>query len=234
MNQNFETISRKKESQSRGNGMSNFLSGVAVLLSSIALLFSGFTAYQVFNLQQTIAQTNNVKSQTANLSGRVDTQQPENATIAPSTSPTSSAPSTPSTSVSPSAPTAAIAPGQYVQKALGTKAEVELLKVKRIKDPEAGTYDVVNIQMRLRRLAPKDISMSVIYVGETTARNPDTNETYEAVDSSERSTGAITLSSLRPQASVDAYVWLRVPEGATNLDIFIPETAAFQNIPIFN
>jgi hypothetical protein len=232
MNQNFETISHKKESQNRGNGMSNFLSGVAVFLSSIALLFSGFTAYQVFNLQQTISQINNATSQTSNLSGRVDTQQPEKATIAPSTSPTPVAPSVPINN--PSTPTAAIAPGQYVQKALGTKVEVELLKVKRIKDPEAGTYDVVNVQMRFRRLATEITGTDYISVGQTTARNPDTNETYKAVDSTRRSTGGVGFYNLRPQASVDAYVWLRVPEGANNLDIFIPETAAFQNIPISN
>jgi cytoskeletal protein RodZ len=233
MNQNFETISQKKESQ-RGNGMSNFLSGVAVLLSSIALLFSGFSAYQVFNLQQTISQTNNATNQTSNPSGRVDTQQPENATIAPSSSPTLITPSASPTPVAPSTPTAAIAPGQYVQKALGTKAEVELLKVKRIKDPEAGTYDVVNVQMRFRRLATEVTGSDYIYVGQTTARNPDTNETYKAVDPTRRSTGGVGFYSLRPQASVDAYIWLRVPESATSLDIFIPETAAFQNVPISN
>jgi hypothetical protein len=130
---------------------------------------------------------------------------------------------------------ATIQPNQYVQNALGTKAQVELLAVKRIKDPELQTRDVVNVQMRIRRLTPENPSgMDMITVGSTTARNPDTSETYKGVDFTKHSTGTVSLVQMRPRSSVDAYVWLRVPEGANTLDIFIPETAAFKNVPISN
>jgi hypothetical protein len=35
-------------------------------------------------------------------------------------------------------------------------------------------------------------------------------------------------------ASSDAYVWLRIPEGVTAIDLFIPDTGAFKNVPIEN
>lgn len=128
-----------------------------------------------------------------------------------------------------------IQPNQYVQNALGTKAQVELLAVKRIKDPELQTRDVVNVQMRIRRLTPENPSgMDMITVGSTTARNPDTSETYKGVDFTKHSTGTVSLVQMRPRSSVDAYVWLRVPEGVNTLDIFVPETAAFKNVPISN
>lgn len=128
-----------------------------------------------------------------------------------------------------------IQPNQYVQNALGTKAQVELLAVKRIKDPQLQTRDVVNVQMRIRRLTPENLSgMDMINVGSTTARNPVTSETYKAVDFINRSTGVVSLIQMRPRSSVDAYVWLRIPEGANTLDIFVPETAAFKNVPISN
>lgn len=131
--------------------------------------------------------------------------------------------------------TPGILPGQYVQNALGTKAGVELLSLKRIKDPELGTRDVVNVQMRIRRITPENPNgMDMITVGSTTARNPDTSETYKPVDLIKRSTGTVSLIQMRPRSSVDAYVWLRVPEGVNTLDIFIPETAAFKNVPISN
>jgi hypothetical protein len=60
---------------------------------------------------------------------------------------------------------------------------VELLSVKRIQDPELKTRDVVNVQLRIRRMKPERATGSdTITIGSTTARNPDTSETYKAVD----------------------------------------------------
>jgi hypothetical protein len=33
---------------------------------------------------------------------------------------------------------------------------------------------------------------------------------------------------------VDAYVWMKIPEGVNTVDIFVPNTAAFKNVPIAN
>jgi hypothetical protein len=87
--------------------------------------------------------------------------------------------------------------------------------------------------MRVRRLsADKVIGGDIITVGGTTARNPETSETYQAVDLITRSTGSVSLFQLRPQASADAYVWLRVPENVNSIDLYVPEAQAFKNVPI--
>ena len=127
-----------------------------------------------------------------------------------------------------------IQPVQMLQPAFGNKAQVELLSVKRIKDPEFGTRDVVNVQVRVRRIAIDGVSgLNNISISQTTARNPETSETYKSVGY-ERSTGNIGLYSMRPRSSADAYVWLRVPEGVNIIDIYIPDTQAFKNVPIAN
>lgn len=127
-----------------------------------------------------------------------------------------------------------IQPGQYLQPALGTKAQVELLSVKRIQDPELGTRDVVNVQMRVRRIEQERVYGSdVVNIGSTTARNPETSETYKAA-SFDRSTGSVSLFLMRAGSSADAYVWLRVPEGVNTMDIYVPDTQAFKNVPIAN
>ncbi|MEH2288934.1 hypothetical protein [Nostoc sp.] len=196
--------------------MSTFLSGVAVLLSTLALGCSGYVAYEVFTLRQTL-------NTTSTASNTIPTPVP-NFTVTTSPQATAS-PSSAST-------TSAISPGQFVQPAFGKKAEVELLSAKRIKDPETGNRDVVNVQMRIRRLATDGIVGSdIISVASTTARNPDTSVTYKGV-ALNRSTGSVSLFPVRPQASADAYIWLRVPDGINNLDIFVPDTAAFKNVPI--
>ncbi|MDZ8240206.1 MAG: hypothetical protein RMZ69_24180 [Nostoc sp. ChiQUE01a] len=199
--------------------MSTFLSSVAVLLSTLALGCSGYVAYELFTLRETLNATN-----TNTLSNSTRTQVPSPTTTTPSKEPTASP--------SPATTSSAIQPGQFVQPAFGNKAEVELLSAKRIKDPQTGNRDVINVQMRIRRLATDGVSGSdIISVSSTTARNPDTSETYKGV-ALDRSTGSVSLFQVRPQASADAYVWLRVPDGINNLDIFVPDTAAFKNVPI--
>lgn len=125
-------------------------------------------------------------------------------------------------------------PGTFKQLAYGTKAEVELLSVKRIEDPQTGNRDVVNVQMRIRRLADKVGATDIIGIGQTTARNPVTSETYRAINPRQHSTGTVSLFDIRSGASADAYVWLKVPPGVNNLDIFIPETGAIKSVPVSN
>jgi hypothetical protein len=200
--------------------VSTFLSSVAVLLSTLALGCSGYVAYELFTLRETLNATN-----TNTLSNSTPTQVPSPTTTTSSKEPIASP--SPAT-----ATTSAIQPGQFVQPAFGNKAEVELLSAKRIKDPQTGNRDVINVQMRIRRLATDGVVGSdIISVSSATARNPDTSETYKGV-ALDRSTGSVSLFQVRPQASADAYVWLRVPDGVNNLDIFVPDTAAFKNVPI--
>jgi hypothetical protein len=199
--------------------VSTFLSSVAVFLSTLALLCGGYAAYQVHTFQQTVG-----VNTTSSFSNPTQTA-----------SPTEVSTPSPATTTPASAVNAAISPGQFVQPAFGNKAKVELLSVKRIKDPETGNRDVVNVQMRIRRAADDNsvTATEVISVSSATARNPDTSETYKGVKL-ERATGPVSLSQLRPNSSADAYVWLKVTDGVNNLDIFVPDTGAFKNVPISN
>jgi hypothetical protein len=205
--------------------VNTFLSGVAVLLSTLALMCSGYTAYQVFTLQQTL-NINKIATNTTPILIPSSPPTPETPTAAPAPSPVTTPTTTATASI--------FTPGQFVQPAFGNKAKVELLSLKRIKDPGTGNRDVVNLRLRVRRVAADGVVDSdIISIGSTTARNPDTSETYKAV-ALERSTGNVSLLQLRANSSADAYVWLRVPEAVNNLDIFVPDTAAFQNVPISN
>lgn len=205
--------------------MSNFLSGIAVVLSALAFILSGFTAYQVSGLRQAIESSNGSNNRTV-------APAPTDPTPGVDSANSSSQATAPVSSPAPPASGVGIQPGQFVQNAYGTKAQVELLSVKRIQDPEIGTRDVVNVQMRIRRVAEDVGGSNVINLGESSARNPDTSETYQPVDFLKRSSGVISLFSMRRGASADAYVWLRVPEGVNTLDIFIKETRAFKTVPI--
>lgn len=199
--------------------MSTFLSGTAVFLSTVALVCGGYAAYEVFTLRQTL--NNNVSIRTENNTATTPISSDKSIPPQPKSSPEATTPAA-----------TTLQPGQFVQPAFGNKAEVELLSVKRIKDPETGNRDVVNVQMRIRRRATDGVGGGdIISVSSTTARNPDTSETYKGV-AVNRSTGSVALPQLRPNASADAYVWIRVPNGVTTLDIFVPDAAAFQNVPI--
>lgn len=212
--------------------MSTFLSSVAVLLSTLALLCSGYTAYQVFTLQQTLNVANPGNSSATTSAQKTSSVETSNAS--PNITPSPLETTSPTTTKSTAASGAAIQPGQFVQPAFGNKGQVELLSVKRIKDPQSGNRDVVNVQMRIRRLAADGVNPAEsVGISNTTARNPDTSETYKGVNS-DRSTGNVSLSSLRPKASADAYVWLRIPEGVNSLEVFVPDTAAFKNVPVSN
>jgi hypothetical protein len=204
--------------------MNTFLSSLAVILSTLALICSGFAAYQVYTFQQTLSSKEAVSNTT------VPTPSTPKAPASVET-PVAS----PQTTTPASTATKNIQPGEFVQPAFGNKGKVELLSVKRIKDPETGNRDVINVQMRIRRVAGDNLAQATdaITVSNTTARNPDTSETYKGVNAN-RSTGAVSLFQLRPNSSADAYVWLRVPDGINNLDIFVPDTAAFKNVPIAN
>jgi hypothetical protein len=198
--------------------MKNFLSSIAIVLSLLASLFSGFTGYKVFTLEQEVRTlSNSVANQKTDQTSSTQAGTTENI-------PPQNASSTP-------ANTTGIQPGQFVQLAFKDKARIELLKIKRIKDPETGTSDVVNVQFRVRRLARDMESLGIISSYNMTARNPDTSETYKSLGV-DRSSGVISLSSVKSGASVDAYVWLKVPDGVKTIDLYIPETQVFENVPI--
>jgi hypothetical protein len=72
-----------------------------------------------------------------------------------------------------------------------------------------------------------------LFPAATTASNSITNDSYKAVWAN-RATPSIPLDSISQNASVDAYVWLQVPQGTNSLDIYVPNTQPFKNVPISN
>jgi len=191
---------------------STLLPSIAIVLSTLALLGTGATLFQLSQVQQQIGQ---LKTAVRKLE------------TAPKPAPT---PAPTPTTVSP-----AILPGQFVQPAFGNKARVELLSVKRIPNPETGTRDLVNVQMRIRRLAADEQLAGdvAIYIYNTTARNSQTGDTYGSIGI-DRSTGGVFLSSIAKNSSADAYVWLRIPEGINAIDLYVPDTQVFKGVPISN
>lgn len=221
------------ESYRARDGSNNLWLGIIIGgLSALVLVL----AYQLFTSRQASNTANNTQaippvSTVPNPVSNGTNIVPANPTVgttstsAPVTSPV------PNATIQALSGSAGIQPDQFVQPAFRNKGQVELLKVNRIR----GERDVVNVQARIRLLQPaKTVGSDAIYMGGTTARNPQTSETYAAVNS--ESTGSVSLFSMRleKQTSADAYVWLQVPEGVNTIDIYIPNTQAFQNVPISN
>ncbi|MBW4551452.1 MAG: hypothetical protein KME35_10130 [Aphanocapsa sp. GSE-SYN-MK-11-07L] len=216
--------------------MSNFLSGVAVILSLIAGLVSAFTVYKASNIEQQVETLNqsvvNQQKSQANLAQGGIAEAPTPQDPMSITSEASPAPTNAATSIQ---------PGQFKQPAIENTAEVTLLTVKRIQDPETGARDVVNIQFRVRRVGPTGVGPIITPVN-TKARNPDTGQTYDSYrtagikadkkPSENRATQSLIVLRFRETASVDAYVWMKIPEGVNIVDIYIPETQPFRNVPI--
>jgi hypothetical protein len=104
-----------------------------------------------------------------------------------------------------------------------------LLKVNRIK----GKRDVVNVQFRVRLLTPDQTNgTDIINPSETTARNPETRETYVAVPKQATDSVALHSMFINKQKTVDGYVWLKVPEDVSTLNIYMTNTSAFENVPV--
>lgn len=223
-----ERTAYPQSSTPRG-GLSNLWAGVIGGLTVLVLVL----AYQLFTSRQAdnTANNNQILPPVATAPSSIP-QTPNignNSSVIPASPQVQeTAPVTTSTAQTAVA-SSGVQPGQFVQSALNNKAQVELLKVNRI----LGQRDVVNVQVRLRALRPdKAVGSDSIYMGGTTARNPETSETYKDVNG--ESTGSVSLFQMRlqNQSSADAYVWLRVPEGVNIIDIYMPNTQAFKNVPI--
>jgi hypothetical protein len=215
--------------------MSTFLSSVSMLLSAIALGVVGFALAQTLQLQQNFRELN-ASGQRSPAASKLP--QAVSSLPIPTTEPSQITNAEPTQQVN-----AEIQPGQFVQYAFKDKAQVELLAVKRIQNPEDGTRNVVNVQMRIREL--KDGSGGdVIVPDQTKARDPETSETYEAYDvvaeranperkNDQRSSGVISMFlAVKTGSSVDCYVWMSIPEKIKTIDLLVPNTEEFLKVPI--
>lgn len=201
-----------------------FLPRLAIALSTLAIIFSTLTLAQVFTLQRA------VKSLEDSMNRLTTVPSPTPTTVPNTTNsdiPTPPPVVAPYSTITPS-PTPTLQPGKFVQSALSNQGQVELLRVNRI----PSQFDVVNVQMRIRALKPNIPMSEYIDLNDTIARNPATGETYKAI--SGESTGAVSLGAMQSanQSQVDAYVWLQVPTEINAIDIYIPNTEPFQNVPI--
>jgi hypothetical protein len=234
--------------------MNTFLSSVTVLLSVIALGGTGSALTQVFQLQQSVRELN------ASMQNLPVASEPPRS---PQTTGSSAVPTTGSNQqentkiqlgqfVQYAQADTKIQPGQFVQYAFKNRAQVELLSVKRIKNPDNGQRNVVNVQMRVRRLGGGGVN--IIVPDQTIARNPETSERYESYDRAadkaerkrarrdgteidrsgriDRATAAISLGLMKKGASVDGYVWMLIPEEVRTIDLIVPKTATFLAVPI--
>lgn len=206
----------RPEGQRQGSVDGKALSKLAILFSLVALALSGFSAYQVWQLQQAANSTTTTNTASPKIKSESANSPTSTATINPVTS-------------------ASTEPGKLVQLGLDNKAEVTLLAAERIQDPETGNSDVVNVKLRIRRLAENVSAYDFINVGGVTAQETDSDiATYEPIDPIKKSTGPISLQGIRKEASVDAYVWLRIPEAVKTLNIQVPSTEPFQAVKVAN
>lgn len=123
-------------------------------------------------------------------------------------------------------------PGEFAQLAYGSQARVELISVQRVPDPKSGEPDIVSVQMRISRLEEKIVETNVIKLSETTASNSVSEQTYKPANSLENVPLPVALKDIPQNSSIDTYVWLKVPKGVYAIDIFVPETGTFKNVPI--
>lgn len=216
----MDSASNAYAKRSHGHAGLSFLTTLAFLLSLLSLGVSGFLAYRFLNLQQAFSGIDSALNQNPALKTSPSTE--------PAIQPTQPLPQPSSSAVGQT--------GQLTQPAIDQKAQVEIIAVNRIQNPNTKLRDFVNVQFRVRRVAPKTDAISydqgVIFPGSTTARNPTTGETYPAVDRINRATSNISVSELNPNATADAYVWIQIPEGTAAIDVLIPKTQAFKNVPI--
>ena len=200
--------------------MIDFLSGVAVLASILALFGSGFSIMQVLNLQQKLDVAIAELKTTANNSSSLNSTQPNPEPTTPVT--------TPSTAIN----NAVVQPGQFVHNAFSNLATVELLQVDRVREQPGK----VSVKMRIRltstgKAAPGLVTKS-IYFASTTARDPDSGDIYNVEPNRATPSVNLKLMAINEQSSADAYVWLNVPENVNQIDIYIPNTEAFTGVPI--
>lgn len=197
---------------------------LAIALSTLAIIFSSLALARVFTLQRQVESLEDTIQRLTTVPSPTVTNPPRTTDSNIPAPPPAVAPYSTATP----APTATLEPGQFVQSALNNQGQVELIRVNRI----PSQFDVVNVQMRIRTLKPNIPMSENIDLNETTARNPQSNETYRVI--SGESTGIVSLGAMQSanQTTVEAYVWLQVPMQVNVIDIYVPNTEPFENVPI--
>lgn len=123
-----------------------------------------------------------------------------------------------------------VEPGQFVQPAYGGAGEVELVSVKRA--GAAGSSNVVNIEMQVRRLRDRVQGVGDLDLAEVVAINSRTNVRFPTLDFRSPFGNELSLYSLRVGQPVNVSVTVRVPENLNRIDLEVPQTTPFRGVPI--
>lgn len=123
-----------------------------------------------------------------------------------------------------------IKPGRYLQPTLDRSGEVEILSANQV--TQDGNLNLATIQLRIRRLNQPVTGLTEIDLPNTIALNTRTNEKFAAVRTQTPNDQFITMASLRPGATVNASVTVRVPKDLDRIDLDIPNVRVFRNVPI--
>lgn len=125
--------------------------------------------------------------------------------------------------------------GQSINNGYNNNLQIELLKVKRIHNPETKEADnIVAVSLRVKRVVANISNSPInrIKFYDAKAKNINTYEEYQAIHN--RTTKTTSLSSLQLNVWSDAYLWLAIPKGIDVIDIIFPYTEVFKNVPIEN
>ncbi len=120
-----------------------------------------------------------------------------------------------------------VEPGRFLQPTRDQSGEVELLSANRV-----GQANLATIQLRIRRLDRPATGLTEIDLPNTIALNSRTNEKYTATQTKTPNDQFITMASLRPGATVNASVTVRVPQDLDRIDLDIPNVKVFRNVPL--
>lgn len=207
--------------------MNSFFAGITFTFSTLALIASGFSVYQVSKFQNSLeSQANNIEALSQRDLANKDTP------VIPTASNSNiiqdkQVNETPSQEADSAKKSSAIQPDQFVNKGFDNKLKVEIESTKRIQNPDTGDQDIVVVNFRILSLVPK-MESTFLYWKRVKGRNPDTSEEY----STEKYSDTTYLHKLPNNAWANAYIWLQVSEGVKVIDIAVPETAMFRNVPI--
>lgn len=208
-----------------GGSLNDVASGLALLLSTIAFFFS---AYAVI---QSVAARRAIESGTPSSAvPRSVTQSNQQAAGGGGVVRNANGVSRPAFPFLSPSRFERVTPGQFVQPLSNGAGEVELLSATRVNN--SPTSNMVNIQMRIRRLSEQLNTVGEIDLAQTIALNSRTNERYPVLRQRTPGEDAISLYSLRPNQAINASITVRVPIDLARIDLEIPNTRVFRNVPI--
>ncbi|MBW4537555.1 MAG: hypothetical protein KME43_00260 [Myxacorys chilensis ATA2-1-KO14] len=214
--------------RSSGGTLNDIASGLALVLSVFAFFLSGFALLQMANMRR---QVEGVRSPTSSavtnsFAGTGGGSTPSNSTQSGSFV----------ERVRQSVPSQAqtIEPGKFVQATLEGNGQVEILSAERTAEPA----NLVNLRVRFERASrstgspPSAEGGDNILLGDAIALNTRTNRSFPVVDFQTAGDEPISLERLRPGESTEATLAFRVPADLERVDVRIPGTNVFRNVPI--